>query len=513
MRACFAFNEATSPISGVRTVGTKTYPPVQCMGLVMFHTLHWDFDSSKNYKPSLVCIGSVERIDAIDSKFPHNMDTIYFNERDGGTPVEFRCDLTEDQLAKLAKKGFYSEKGAHLGEVLTTAKFQLELDVSVKEYLPPNQKQGIDAPILSVDVLHPYENVLVENQYDITDYISREQEDEKKVIENTKTYEDYVPEDSIASEVEKIKAAEAERIKTEQAAAYKPLTPEEMDIRNRSANVSSYVEAITEQMQQRRDAGNAAAEEERARIAAEQAALAAKTAESKPDEDPDIVKFDDERISKVDTDNSKLVETDESNKFENNEAVFNNGAEADDEIPEGIAKLMARFGDTSQVDSKTGESDKKDDNASGSASGTQTDNNYTFENDANAPRNEADKNKESRFGNKPGDDKKNEESGSGSGSNSDSGSGAASGNQTSTVYTFENDPDAPRNDADKNKEDRLDKDEKSDDKSDDKGTDDKKSVPEPKSVDYTYKKAQIDAVIHDTTVETAVDPAVDDRSK
>ncbi len=456
MRASFAFDKRTSPVGNMSSASKKKYPTAQYMGLCQFDSAHWEFDRKHNYSPTLVFDGRIERLDAIDTKFPHNIDTVYFSAKNGEPSVRFECSFTEEQLAKLAGKGFWSADGVHLQEVLTSAKFQLEVDATVEEITDAYKSQN--APIMNVTIEHPYDNKLTEDQYDVIDFISREQPDEKKAIENNRTYQDFVDENSVAQEVEAAKKAMEQQIKEAQAAAYKPLSPEEMALRRQSANVDNYVNEIKDSLQHEREVGNAIVEAEQARIKAEQEALEKKTAE--PERDPNAVEFDDAPASKSSSD-EKLVETDDTNKYDDNEAIFKDAASDEpEELPEQAANFLKRLAGTAEAE--TSESN----------------------------------------------DKKGDKNESGTGGNSDS--GAASGAQGLGVYTFEDQSTAQfemRQDEGKGNE--KPDDDKSDNKADDKN--DNNSAKTDDNNDTSHKKAQLTSAINETTVSAA--PDREDRSK
>lgn len=466
MKATFAFDEATSPVARVNSAKVKTHPEAEYMALCQFTNVFWEFDREKNFAPRLVFEGEVERLDAIDTKFPHNIDTVYF----GNSKPRIRYDyaFNDEQYAALGSKGFWSEDGVHIPELFTTSKFQLECNASVKEITEAYETQSV--PIFNINISHPYDNTFNVEQYDIAEFITREQPDENKALENSRTYQDFVPESDIAAEVEAAKAALVAAQEKEKQASFVPLSPIEQDIFNKSANVSSYVDSIRDSIQSKRDADNAAVLAEKARIKAEQEALANQNKE--PEKDASIVDFDDKPISKASGDTSNLVETDDATKYDSNDAIFN--SEPDEEpadIPDNIADFMKRLGagpaeETSEGDNGTNgtKNDKKDDN---------------------------------------------------------NGSGAASGAQGLGVYTFEDQSTAQfemRQDEGKGNEKPEDEkdDENSDD--DDKKQDEKNDAPNGVSsdskndADIAHRKAQLETSIQDTTVSDTTRDR-DDRSK
>jgi len=463
MKVTFAFDEATSPVSRVNATKIQTYPESEYMALCQFTNTFWEFDREKNFAPKLVFEGEVERLDAIDDKFPHDIDTVYFGK--DKPRIRYDYQFNDDQYATLGSKGFWSEDGVHIPEIFTTAKFQLECKAVVKEISNAYETQNV--PIFNVSISHPYDNTFNVDQYDIAEFITREQPDENKALENSRTYQDLAPEADIAAEVEAAKAALVAAQEKEKQASYVPLTPEELDIFNKSANVSSYVDNIRDSIQAKRDADNAAVLAEQARIKAEQEALA--NANKTPEKDADYVDFDDKPTEKKGEDLSKLAGVDETTKYESNDAIFNDNTEEQSEIPDNIADFMKRLGAVS----------------------AETDN------DSN------------------GDDKKDDK-------RDDNGSGAASGAQGLGVYTFEDQSTAHyemRQDEGKGNEkpdDEKNDDDKKDD-ADDKKQDERPDTPNAPSdakseADIAHRKAQLETSIRDTTVNVA-ERDKDDRSK
>lgn len=455
MKVSFAYDKETSPVSRIASSNITSYPPEQYMALCQFTNIFWEYDREHNYAPVLVFEGDIERLDAIDHKFPHDIDAVYFTKNK--PHIRFDYSFNDDQYATLASKGFWSGDGVHIPEIFTTSKLQLECFASVDEVANAYEKQNV--PILNIQIEHPYENTFGIEQYDIAEFITREQPEESKTLEN-KTYQDFVPETNIEAEVEAAKAAAMAMAQQAQQSEYKPLTEAELDIRRKSSNVSSYVDDVRERLYGKRDEHNAAVEAEKARLAAEQALRDGTVV---PEKDKDIVEFDDTPISKASTD-EKLVETDDDNKYESNDAIFNPQDADSEKVPDKIAAFMQRLG----INNEASESDDK----------------------------------------KPADNK----------SDSDSGSGAASGAQGLGVYTFEDQSTAQfemRQDegvgnekSDDKKDDKDDKksDEKQDDKNDNRAAADNKS-----DVDMTHRKAQIASAIHDTTVTT--ESVSDERTK
>lgn len=385
MKATFAFDEATSPVSRVTSSKVKIHPQAQYMALCQFTNVFWEFNRERCYAPVLVFEGEVERMDAINTKFPHDIDTVYFGREK--PRIRFDYSFNDEQYAVLATKGFWSEDGVHIPEIFTTSKFQLECDATVKEVTDAYETQKV--PIFNVSIAHPYDNTFNIDQYDIADFITREQPDENKAIENNKTYQDFVPEADIVAEVEAAKAALAAAQEKEKQASYVPLSDKEIDIMNKSANVSSYVNSIRDAIQDKRDKDNAAVAAEKARIKAEQEALANK--DTVPEKDASIVEFDDKPISKADGGTDKLVEVDNTTKYDSNDAIFNDASSDEQaEVPDNIADFMKRLGAGTQDASNSGDSgdkkdDKKDDGSgSGSASGAQGLGVYTFEDQSTA---------------------------------------------------------------------------------------------------------------------------------
>ncbi len=504
MKASFAYSKDTSPVSKMPISRVKTYDSAQYMARCQFTNIFWEYDRQHNYAPILVLEGHVESLGAMATKFPHDVDMLYFS--DNAPHIRFDYKFNDKQYAKLAEKGFYTD-GVHIPEMFSTARMDLEVDATVDEILYENQ----DVPIFEVKIDHPCENEFNASQYELTEYITREPVDDNKAL-NNKTYQDYVPEMSVSAEVEAAKAEAQALAEQARQAEYKPLTPEEMEIKRQSSNVSSYVDSVRERLYGKRDEHNEAAAEEQARLEAEQAAKEGKTAE--PERDKDLVTFDDTVVSKTDNSIEGLVETDDSNKFDSNADIFNaNNAEA--EMPDGIKEFMQALGaEDDSAANNTGNSKNDEDTGSGAASGAQGLGVYTFEDQDTAQhairQDEGAGNEKSKDG-KSDDNKSGSDSDNRSG-NGDTGSGAASGTQGLGVYTFEDQDTAQhamRQDEgagnDKPDDSKVD-DGKQDDKPDKTTTADNNN-----GVDRTRREAQLQSVINDTAVAT--ESVSDERTK
>lgn len=462
MRATFGFDKATSPVNKAVSMGVKTYPQAQYMALCQFTNVFWEFDTAHNHAPVLVFEGEIERLDAIETKFPHNIDAVYFTDHKPRIRYDYQFDRKQHE--QLAAKGFWDENGVRIPELFTTSKFQLECDIVVDEITKAYETQKV--PILNISVQHPYENTFCTDQYDIAEFITAAEPEESKSMQHIAV--ENVEEINIAAEVEAAKQAAAALAEAEKQAAYVPLTAEEMEIRRQSSNVDKFVNDIRERHRVERDEHNAIAEAEKARIKAEQEVLANK---DKPvEKDKNLVEFDDTAISKTSGSAENLVETDDTNKFENNEAIFNDAVPAEEEtLPDNVAALM----------SKLGWSDDKSDEQSDTI-----------------------------------DDKKNDKKDDGTGS------GAASGAQGLGVYTFEDQSTAQyemRQDEGKGNE-KEDTEDESEEKSNDdaeKKSDDKPDKPASteSDVDKHRREAQLTTAINDTTVSAANNRDRNDRSK
>lgn len=468
MRASFAFDKNTSPVASVRTANVTVYPEAEYMALCQFNSVNWEFDFKHNQAPILVFDGHIERLDTIETKFPHNIDAVYFSEKAGMPPVRFYAQFDEDQLADLAKKGFWSDSGVHLQEVLTNAKFQLEVKAVVEEVTEAYTSQK--APIMNISISNQYENNLVKNQYDLVKFISREQLPEDMAMnKSSKTYET-LAEDNIAAEVEAAKADIA-RVQAEaEAAAFVPPTQAEMDIMHKSESVGLKVDSILEEQRQIREEGNKAAQAERDRIAAEEAARAAKSVAV--EKDPNDVDFNDTPISKAakDTDGLVMQNDDETAHFESNEAIFNGDTQTDEEIPESIAAFMARLGADSENSDTKAEAAEASDKS----------NKKTSDVSASGSNNSSDS----------------------SGSSSSDSSGAASGARGLGVYTFEDQDTAHfamRADEGKGNE-KEDEDEEDNEKDKENDTSSAPEMP-----DIEHRKVQLTATVSNTDVSVTED--------
>lgn len=460
MIASFAFNKATSPLSRISSSHVKSYDAAQYMARCQFTNVFWEYDRQHNYAPVLVFEGDVERLDTIDTKFPHNVDTLYFTK--DKPRIRFDYKPNDEQYAVLASKGFYSD-GVHIPEMFTTAKLDLECDATVYEIVDAYEKQNV--PIFEVNIEHPYENEFSVDQYELFEYITREQTDDNKAL-NNKTYQDYVPEMSVEAEVEAAKAAAQALAEQQRQAEYKPLTAEEMEIKRQSNNVSSFVDERRERLYGKRNEHNEAAAAEKARLEAEKAEKEGRLPE--PERDKNLVEFDDAPISKANGGNvDGLAGKAEENKFESNADIFNN---ANEEQDDGISDDFKAFMQSLEGDS----------------------------NDDNVNAEDSDKRKS---------DNKN--------GSSDTGSGAASGAQGLGVYTFEDqdtaqfairqDEGAGNEKPDEDKSDN-DVDSKPDSLTDNKAMADKKT-----EMDKKRREVLLQSAINDTTVSAEAAP--DERSK
>ena len=405
MRASFAFPSEMSPLME-GTYNIMRYPKAQYMATILFDNINWEFDATKNNAPRLVYDGKIESLDAMGSKFPHNIDKLFFSDNSGKPDIRFDYQFSEDQLAKLAKKGLWSEDGVRLQEIMTTAKFQLEVDATVTEAIDAYDKTG--TPIFIVDVLHPFDNVFTERAYDVTDFISRQKPDEEKAIQ--KDSQQYVEVD-ISAQVEAAK----EKLQEAQAQAaqntYTPLTKEQQEAYVASAKVNERVQAAEEERDKIREAGKAEYEAEQARIKAMQAE---QVDVSETQKDKDTVDFDDTptKMSSADEDLRKLSGTEESTKYESNDDIFatqNEEQESQDtELPDNIAAMMERLGGAAEnnTDSGNNSGDNKNDENAGGTAGTQGLGVYTFEDQDTA---QAEMREDEGKGNEKSDDKQKEE--------------------------------------------------------------------------------------------------------
>lgn len=489
-RIAYAFDKATSPVKRAGSANVVIHPESQYMALCQFTNIYWSFDKEKNYAPMLRLEGEVERLDSIcssckskdtaactkcpNSKFPHNFDTLYFG--DNKPQVTYDYSFDENQLAELAKKGFWSDTGVNIPEKFTTAKFQLEIKAVIEELADTYDKDKI--PVFNVILTKPHEQSFDVKAYSLAQFITRKQKEEAKVIE-VKGLEQEM---NINELVEKSKEIlEAEKQAAQQA-SYKPKSAAEVAAERASANIAANVSSQLDDIQARRDENNARVEAEKAaeeaRIKAEQEAAAS----AKPEEkDKNDVEFS-EAVEIKNDDVRNLTGGVEANKYENNSSIFNASDEdIDEELPENVAELMKKLGGGN-----------------------------------NAASNEAD-----NVANEPIDDVIIEEpvensegssdNNSTSGSNSDS--GAASGAQGLGVYTFEDQSTAQfevRSDVNgsETKDDNDKKNEEDEKKADEIKADEKHDSVE----DAALKKAHLNNIISNTTVK-ADSKDKNDRSK
>lgn len=373
MKAVCAFNKQMSPLRGVPNVKIFRHEPVQYMALCQFDNVYWDFDKKRNYAPSLIFEGSVERLDAIETKFPGDIDTVYFTENK--PDVRYRYNMDEGQLAVLAQRGFWSEEGVNIPGVFTTAKFQLEANVIVDEIM--NEKESRDVPIYNIEIVDAYDNSFDANAYDLASKITRAKSDESKLIERSMVIDN---EADVTAEVEAAKAAMVEQARAAEQEGYKPLTPEELQLRKSSANVGERVNAIRDSQKSKRDADNA-------RVAAERAEAEARERAEQEALD-NVSDGTDEAtgesiVANAESDVRNLTGGVEVNKYDTNDAIFEAPDEdASEELPDVVAAFMKNLGGTD--DEKGESSDKRDENRSGNSdsgtmSGAQGLGVYTFE--------------------------------------------------------------------------------------------------------------------------------------
>lgn len=358
MISTFVYNKDLSPINGFTNVPIVRHPPMQYMAICMFNNVYWEFDSKHNYAPCLVFDGKVERLESIDVKFPRNIDTLFFNN--DGPAVQYRYNLNEEQLAVLAQKGFWSETGVDIPPLFTSQPFQLETDVVIEEVVSPDG----DVPVFNVELVKPYENTFDATVYELVDRITRRKPEMNKIIENAVQVEVRQSTATAVKEAEEA-MAERERLMQEQL---KPMSKDEMEMRNKSENVGMSVGAERDELKQARKEGNARAEAEREaekqRLEAEREALA------KLEATDEVIVANDET--------AKLVGGVESNKYGSNNEIFNDTNNAPEPMPEKLAELMKKL--SASLSEKNDEKkDDKPDTGSGAASGAQGLGVYTFE--------------------------------------------------------------------------------------------------------------------------------------
>lgn len=505
-KIAYAFDKATSPIKRVPNANVTVHPETEYMALCQFSNIYWEYDRHRNYMPILKFEGEVERLDAIKSKFPHELDTVYFGENK--PKVTYAYTFGDNQLAELAKKGFWSEDGVKISEKLTTAKFQLETKVIIEEMTDTYAKDQI--PTFNVSLVKPHENQFNSKSYSLAQFVSRKQKEEAKVIE-VKGLEQEM---GINELVEKSKELlEAERQAAQQA-SYVPKTPEEVAVDRASASIANTVSNVRDEIQTRRDANNARVEAERAaeeaRIKAEQEKMA--TIEDKKDKNE--VEFKETADTKAD-DVRNLVGGVEENKYDDNSSIFNDAEETDEVLPDNVIELMKKLGGGQTENEAVDDSENKKlktDDSSGTTSGTQNKLVYTFENNEN----EVKQTDEQTKTDEKKSDKPDDNNNSSNGSNSDNNSGAASGAQGLGVYTFE-DRDTAQYEArsDVNgSETEEDKKEKNEKERDEQRADAANDVKVDKAAENEAKlrKARLDNTINDTTVKT-VSTDKSDRSR
>ena len=373
MKTSFALDKQTSPLSRITAAETVCYPEAEYMALIKFNSCYLDFDLEKNNAPVLYFEGEVEQLDAIDTKFPHNIDTIYFTNNK--PPVRYKYEFSKEQFSELAKKGFWNN-GVTFDNILTTAKFQLETYAVVEEVKNSYEDTGI--PVITVDLTKPYENTFNESAYDIIQYIHPKTPE--AAVEVAQTKKEYVAELDVQADIEAAKEALAKQREAEQQATYKPLTKEELDMQSKSANVGSYVDAIRENIEKTRADNNAKVEAEREK----QRQAEAENANSDSKKNPDVVSFGETKK----TNEIKVEMATEEDKYESNSDVF---AAANEEqvdsadMPYALSEFMKKLDEVAETQFES--SDNKGSNnssGSGAASGATGLKGYTFEDESTA---------------------------------------------------------------------------------------------------------------------------------
>ena len=198
----------------------------------------------------------------------------------------------------------------------------------------------------------------------LVDRITCRKPETNKIIENAVQVD---VRQSTATTVKEAEAAMAER-EREMQQKLKPMSKEDAEIHNKSANVSMSVGAERDAIRQMREEGNARAEAEREaeklRIEAEREALAKL----------DMV----DEVIVANNETAKLVGGVESNKYGSNNEIFEDTNNAFEPMPEKVAALMKKLSASSSQTTAEKKDDKLD-TGSGAASGAQGLGVYTFE--------------------------------------------------------------------------------------------------------------------------------------
>lgn len=348
MIATFAYNKNGSPLNNITGAKIIRHKPAQYMSLCHFNNVYWAFDREKNYAPHLIFEGEVECLDAIDTKFPNNVDAVMFNQNK--PTVRFDYTLDEEQLSELAKKGFWGETGVNIPSLFTTSKFQLETYATVEEIVTDKSKDN--TPIFNIELTNPYGNTFDVSAYELVNNLTRRKAEETKTIESSIQF---AAQPEFTPDVESAKV-----MQNAPQAGFDSYSIEEIELRTKSASIDDLVNAERNALETARKEGNARAiaelEAENKRILTAEMALA-------------------DAVSEILNNKSPHIEPESPDKNIENNNIFDSKSDSSDSMPDKAAEFMKRL---SESKNETVKNDKNDD-SSGSTSGTSGLGVYTFE--------------------------------------------------------------------------------------------------------------------------------------
>lgn len=155
---------AVARLSNVMEINTDSN--IACEGsiLVQKAVMAQDYDNYKLSRPYLKLIGEVQ---SIRGEFPHNVGEVVYDTRQKPS-VEYRYELTDDELAVLCQKGLFNPD-FKCPQIFEDNVLALPLECSVISIAPTEPS---DEPLLFVGVENPYTLVTdsLHAGYDIVSY-------------------------------------------------------------------------------------------------------------------------------------------------------------------------------------------------------------------------------------------------------------------------------------------------------------------------------------------------------
>lgn len=167
---------------------------------------------AQDYKPvglSRPYIRLIGYVKSIRGNFPYDVGEVTYDARQT-QPVEYRYDLTDDELSDLASKGLYNDN-FDCPDAFKMNEFILPISCAVVS-VPPTDEQ--DLPLLFVTVNNPYDlhTSSAASGYDITEYFEKPElvrtTDEFKVDELSDEKKEEIRETEIVVEQDEPEIAE-----------------------------------------------------------------------------------------------------------------------------------------------------------------------------------------------------------------------------------------------------------------------------------------------------------------